>query len=217
MAEWRRRVELAFLGAVRRSRLPRLHFDESAFTPAFWQSPTGEAVLANRSEAQVAVFRHIAGQPRGRLFALVGERGVGKTRLAVSLVVQVCIDETFGANDATPGRNFAMLRSVMEFFFDLREAYGDNAPEREASVLRRYCEPDILVLDDMQDRGETQWEQRTLALLIDKRYRDRKDTILIANIDPAKFEAHIGAAISDRIRECGGVIECDWESFRGTK
>ena len=164
MAEWRRRVELAFLGAVRRSRLPRLHFDESAFTPAFWQSPTGEAVLANRSEAQVAVFR-----------------------------------------------------SGMEFFFDLREAYGDNAPEREASVLRRYCEPDILVLDDMQDRGETQWEQRTLALLIDKRYRDRKDTILIANIDPAKFEAHIGAAISDRIRECGGVIECDWESFRGTK
>lgn len=199
---------------MRRAGLPSLHFDESVFDEAFWRDPSGAVVLAEECDGQRRVFDLIAHAPAGRMFALVGERGVGKTRLAAACVVQKCVEETFLAEDATPGRPLAMFRSVMELFFDLRAAYGEKATDSESSVIRRYFEPEMLVLDDMQDRGGTEWEQRTLAVLIDKRYRERKDTILIANIEPGKFDAHVGAAIADRLSECGGVVECGWRSFR---
>jgi len=33
--------------------------------------------------------------------------------------------------------------------------------------------------------------------------------------EKAAFTAHVGPSVSDRMREGGGIISMDWESFRG--
>jgi hypothetical protein len=44
-----------------------------------------------------------------------------------------------------------------------------------------------------------------------------RDTIMISNETPEKMLAQVGPSIEDRMRECGGIIECNWPSFRGAK
>jgi DNA replication protein DnaC len=199
---------------VRRAKVTRRHFDEDAMRPEFWKSPSGADIIGTASPHQRAVYDDIAASPRGSLFALVGRRGCGKTQIGMACIIDRCAAATFGTGDPTPGRTCARYARAMEFFDDLKASYKPDGASG-AAVVAAYLEPALLVLDDTQDRGETDWEQRMLAHLIDKRYGAMRDTIMIANIAPGEFHGHVGAAISDRIRECGGVIECDWESFRG--
>lgn len=41
-----------------------------------------------------------------------------------------------------------------------------------------------------------------------------KDTIPIANLKEEEFLKSIGQSAESRLREVGGVIVCDWPSFR---
>ncbi len=50
--------------------------------------------------------------------------------------------------------------------------------------------------------------------LIDWRYRECLDTILISNQTPAEFAKSMGASIVDRAREHGLVFEFKGKSFR---
>jgi hypothetical protein len=53
-----------------------------------------------------------------------------------------------------------------------------------------------------------------LFTLIDARYNDMKDTVLLDNNEPAQFEATMGPSIISRLNEAGGLIHCNWASFR---
>lgn len=139
----------------------------------------------------------------GFLIALVGDRGPGKTQLAQQAVVMT----TKGH-----GRSALYVRAVT-IFLELRATFGQDG-QSELDVISRYREPSLLVIDEMQDRGESAWEDRMLRHLIDLRYGDMRDTILIANLKPGAMQESLGASICDRLRETGGIIECTWRSFR---
>jgi len=72
----------------------------------------------------------------------------------------------------------------------------------------------MLVLDECHEISGTEWQGRILTLLIDGRYRERRDTILITNHAQEAFLASVGESVADRIAECGFFIQCDWPSFR---
>lgn len=40
------------------------------------------------------------------------------------------------------------------------------------------------------------------------------DTLIISNQDVSALTASLGPSTVSRMRETGGVIECDWESYR---
>lgn len=102
---------------------------------------------------------------------------------------------------------------AMDLFLDIKATYGrEDICERD--VIDEYRQPLLLVLDEASVRGETEWEDRMLVHLIDHRYDDEHDTLLLANMTPEQFRETMGPSISDRLRETGGVIECDWPSFR---
>lgn len=107
-----------------------------------------------------------------------------------------------------------LYAKTLDFFLDLRGTYQKDA-ESEGTALDRFMRPDLLVLDEAGVRGETDFENRMLTHLIDHRYDGIKDTLLISNQRPDEFAKSIGPSISDRLRECGGIIECTWSSFRG--
>ena len=66
----------------------------------------------------------------------------------------------------------------------------------------------------MEERAETQFEDRMISHLIDLRYDAMLDTILISNQAKESFADSIGKSAVSRLIETGEVIECNWESFR---
>jgi DNA replication protein DnaC len=95
----------------------------------------------------------------------------------------------------------------------LREAYRKDGVT-EAEVVRRYVEPTLLIIDAMEVRGETAFEDRLLDHIIDKRYDNMSDTLLITNQTAEAFKNSAGPSIVSRIHETGRKIECVWPSFR---
>lgn len=141
---------------------------------------------------------------KGFLVALLGPCGTGKTQLAVEVLREA----------AEQNRN-ARYEKVMLWFMDLKATYGRDGNGRlERDVFEEYIAYDLLVLDEVGERGETLWEDRMLGLLLDKRYDDGRDTILISNHEPSAFYASVGPRVKDRLIETGGVVTCDWPSFR---
>jgi DNA replication protein DnaC len=140
----------------------------------------------------------------GGMVALIGSRGNGKTQLAVDLIRHAC-------NDDKTGRYL----KAMDFFIEVRASFKKESEDDESTILREYQKPWLLVIDNVDRRGSSEWEDRLLTHLIDKRYDLGVGTILIANLDPTAFAEHVGADIVDRIRDGGGLIVADWPGFRG--
>lgn len=139
----------------------------------------------------------------GFLVALLGDRGTGKTQLAAELL----------RHDSTE-RSIRYARA-MDFFMAIKSSYRTkHADEDERNVIDTFVEPRLLVLDEAHDRGETEWENRLLNYLIDRRYGNLYDTVLVSNQQPDAFRQSIGESIYSRLVETGGLILCEWATFR---
>ncbi len=140
---------------------------------------------------------------KGIMVALIGKRGTGKTQLAVDLIRQQC-----------NAGGWAKYCRAMEFFGAIKSAWKKDGPD-EDEMVKRFTRPGLLVIDEAQVRSESKWENDQLTNMVDIRYGDMKDTIFIANLTAGEFEKSIGESIYSRLTETGGVIVCDWQSFRG--
>lgn len=137
----------------------------------------------------------------GFIIALLGPRGTGKTQLGCSLCQHA----------AEVGRK-CLYGSAMGFFLDIKESF--DGVKSEKAVIDSYVKPQLLVLDEMQERGQSQWEDRLLTHLIDRRYSAKKDTLLLSNQTSKQFAEAMGESVVSRILQTGGIATCDWESFR---
>lgn len=108
----------------------------------------------------------------------------------------------------------SMYCKALDFFLDVRSTFKRDAKDNEAGVIEKYRKPRMLVIDAIENRSDSQFENLMLNHLIDLRYDDLNDTILIGNVDEKQFAASMGPSIVDRIHECGIKIICNWTSFR---
>lgn len=138
----------------------------------------------------------------GFTVALVGGRGNGKTQIGVELIRHL-------------SRDYKQSRycTAFEFFMEVKAGYNDQGGT-EKEVIRSFQNPILLVIDEISKRSESEWENRLLYELINRRYNDMKDTLIISNQDGATLEEALGDSIVSRMRETGGIIECVWDSFR---
>lgn len=127
--------------------------------------------------------------------AFLGPRGTGKTQ-AATLIAWLVEMDGYSTRYST----------AFEFFLAIKGSYNTST-QSEDDVLKRFLAPSLLVLDELQERGDTAFEDRMLTHLIDRRYRDCKATILIANLKPDAFATALGSSIMRRVNETGGVIE----------
>lgn len=186
-----RRQEAEALDSLRRrfsrARIPARHADRQLDGAPEW-----EATLAG-IQAKLGT---------GFLIALLGIRGAGKTQLAVEAI----------RSQVEGGREGRYVKA-MDLIIRFREAFRKDGPSEKA-VLEEFLNPDILVVDAMEERGETPFEDRMISHLIDLRYDAMLDTILISNQTKEAFAKSIGDSAVSRIIETGTAIECTWESFR---
>lgn len=139
----------------------------------------------------------------GFLIVLHGGRGPGKTQLATELIRQNCMDF-----------KTSYYSKIIDLLVDVKSSWGKEAKETEREVLERFCAPKLLVIDEVTERREKEWDQQTLLYLVDRRYDEKKDTLLIGNLSKDEMELSLGPSITSRSNECGGFIDCKWRSFR---
>jgi DNA replication protein DnaC len=139
----------------------------------------------------------------GMLAALIGGRGSGKTQLAVELM-----------RETTNRLKSARFMTAVDFFMRVKETYGRDAAKSEREILNHFCKCSLLVIDEIGKRGQSEWENTLLFELINRRYNEVKDTLIIDNNPAQEFVQSIGPSIASRMNECGGIIQCNWKSYR---
>ena len=194
------------------------HLAESARRlAAFKAREAGELMVGSGAPARHLAAKNlerggewgkVEGSLRGRLgsgflVALTGTRGAGKTQMAVELMKAV----------AGAGKRPQML-TAMRFFMLIKEGYDREDGQSERQILDTHQRPAMLVIDEIGQRSESEWENRLLNELINNRYNGLKDTLIISNQEANKLEAALGPSITSRMNETGGVICCEWGSYR---
>lgn len=154
-------------------------------------------------ETRAAIVKRLG---NGFLLAVTGVQGTGKTQLGSAVI--------YTATSLNLPCKYAV---AMDFFIALKSTFEDGARLNEAQVIASFVKPKLLVLDEMDERSESAWENRLLFHMINQRYNNMVDTLLISRQPEQNFLDSLGASITSRIQETGGSIVCDWESFREGK
>lgn len=155
-------------------------------------APVGQEWLAGFEKAKKCVDAN-------GILVLHGKRGNGKTRMAAELAVYV---------------GSSRYRTAMRFFLEVRATYKKRSETTELEVMDELIKAKLLILDEIQERGETAFEDRLLTHVIDARYAAMRPTVLIANLAKSELAESLGASIVDRARENGKSIEFNWTSYR---
>jgi DNA replication protein DnaC len=140
----------------------------------------------------------------GFLIVLHGTHGGGKTQLAVELMRYQVMKRLKSARFTT----------AMEFFMAVKATYREGSEKDETQLVEEFCKPGLLVVDEVEKRGESSWENNLLFHLFNKRYNDEKDTVLISNLPATDLSLHLGPSLVSRLNETGGMISCNWPSRR---
>ncbi|CAN5668669.1 ATP-binding protein [soil metagenome] len=145
---------------------------------------------------------------QGILF--VGNCGVGKTHLAVSILKAIakkgysCLFYEFGA----------LLKEI-------QSSYNSSTQTSELGVLSPIFDAEILVLDEIGASKATEWVRDTMAHIINTRYNDKKLTIFTTNyFDKTRnerdetLEDRIGVRLRSRLFEMCKTIVIGGEDYR---
>ncbi|NMM78572.1 hypothetical protein B2J88_32660 [Rhodococcus sp. SRB_17] len=147
-------------------------------------------------------FTHHA--KRGDGLVLSGLPGTGKSHLATA-ILQSIMPAHVGLYITCAG----MIRAV-------RATWSRDSERTEVDVLRELSSVDLLVLDEVGVSGGTDNEQELIFDVLDRRYRDMRPTVLLTNLDRARFKDFVGERVYDRLTETARWVTFDWTSYRPT-
>jgi hypothetical protein len=172
----------------------------------------GAGWLANYAKA-------LATTDEGGITILYGGYGTGKTRMAWEVArahksKRPNISTGEQGWTTTYKKRPMVYTTAVNLFSTIKSTYVSGAKKSEKEVVSDYCEAALLVIDEVQERGETPYEDRQLTAIIDARYAADMPTILISNYSWEKLASTLSPAVIDRIEENGAKLAFTWESFR---
>ena len=164
----------------------------------------------SQDNALLAAQRLVAEFPVDRGLLFMGPTGVGKTHLAVSIVRRLI-------EKGVPGI-FSEFGSLLK---QIQDSYNPISKSSELKVLAPIYETDILVLDELGATIPTDWVRDTMYQIINKRYNDRKLTILTTNYSDIResdkeqtLEDRIGTRLRSRLYEMCTKVVMDGGDYR---
>ena len=115
--------------------------------------------------------------------------GCGKTHLAVAMLRNAEIHRISGA----------FFITVPEMLLKIRGAFSAGAEATEEEIVERFSGYEILILDDLGSEKTTEWSLTTLFLILDRRDRYCRRTIVTSNLSLREIEEILGARIASRL------------------
>jgi len=145
----------------------------------------------------------------GKSLVMFGNNGTGKTRLAFASM-----------RDKVLKGESVYYMTASEFFDEVKMTFNNTI--KVSDVLENYLGYDHLFIDEVDKSYGTITEFIALFRLVDKRYLQLKQTVLMANADDDKDSDKyvikvIGRSTYERIVEDGTAIYMNWKSFRARR
>lgn len=133
-----------------------------------------------------------------------GIPGTGKTHLAVSIAREIAEDLQESVFITTAAR---IIRAF-------RRTWSGNSEFSELDVLAKYCDPDLLIIDEIGVQYGTDSERNILFEVINDRYEYLLPTILVSNLPLNELEEMLGERVVDRLLQGGIVLTFNWPTYR---
>lgn len=190
-------------GLIQTRRMQRMwHYSE---IPVTMRNYTLESFVDRSGKRDLADDIQRVWDETERWLLLCGPVGVGKTGIAISLLLQMTTRMRSGLYVVTP-----------TFLSRIRSTYGKDASGDERDVMEVAIQSKVLVLDDLGKVALTEWGQEKLFTLINERYLAGNRTVITSNLDTddGSLEAHLWPATWDRIRGMSEVFRLTGESLR---
>ena len=134
---------------------------------------------------------------------LFGKVGRGKTHMAVGLLREWIRSEK---------RKPAKFIYFPQFLDDMREMFGDSTQSQQAQQYENQLSKfDLLVIDDLGAERTSDWVIERVNVLLDRRMREGRQTIMTTNImDLGEVSQRYGARAASRLggyrwKECSGL------------
>lgn len=154
----------------------------------------------------------------GFLAVLLGRPGTGKTQMSSEWMrfVLTSMPDPKKMEQYAPGwlARHVLYRKASTLFREVRATF-DTHDKSEDEVVQRFCTVQALTIDEIDSRARTGFEERMLRDILDERYSNFRETIIISN-DPNRHEflRNQPEYLVSRLSETGLFIECNWPSFR---
>ena len=80
--------------------------------------------------------------------------------------------------------------------------------------MERATDSQLLVLDELQECTNSDWERQSLTRLIDSRYQNEMNTILVGNLTVSALDEFLSKSVTSRLKETGYIIEMTQKKYR---
>lgn len=140
----------------------------------------------------------------GESLVFLGNARTGKSHLAAAVLQAIL-----------PG-HCGMYTTASDVIELVRSTWRRDSEQSQTKVLGLLASVPLLVIDEVGVQYGTESEQNIMFQIIDRRYRDRKPLMLMANLTRPEFEQMLGDRIFDRLREISSVVRFEWDSYRAT-
>jgi DNA replication protein DnaC len=127
---------------------------------------------------------------------LRGNTGCGKTHLAIAIAKAIPTEWHSIKGDVVPG---AVFTTTPELLLKIRSSFREDSKESEENLINYYSGGDLLILDDLGSEKTTDFAITTLYIIIDRRIRECRQTIITTNLSQEEIEKVFGARISSRL------------------
>lgn len=156
-----------------------------------------------QSKAKNDCERFVKEFPCEKSMVMVGGVGTGKTLLASAML------------DSLVDNNRCEIIKVIDLIRHLKSTWNKDSENTEEDLIKHYCKLDLLILDEVGSQFGSDTEKLFIFDIIDGRYQNMKQTVLISNLDIEGIKDVIGERCIDRLREGGGsMIAFNWKSSR---
>lgn len=129
---------------------------------------------------------------------LRGNTGCGKTHLAIAIAKKIFTEDSQvrGSWETIPGTIFT---TAPELLLKIRSAFREDAKQSEEQLIDYYSGCELLILDDLGSEKTSEFAVTTLYVIIDRRLRDCRKTIITTNMSQPEIEQTFGARIASRL------------------
>ncbi len=142
----------------------------------------------------------------------IGNCGVGKTHLAVA-IIQALI-KTKGVP--------CVFFDFWDLLKSIQMSFSPDSDTSESEILSPVLNKEVVLLDDMGAHKVTDWRRDILTYIINKRYNEKKVTIITSNYPIEKpsnsnedtLEDRIGNRLVSRLYEMCRIVKIEGYDFR---